>query len=120
MRERDKKSYPQFSNRIIEWKNEGWNEGKICLVRVVAVDYNIGATLVNVDDPKDFFTCLNGPLSPEGRHDLEDPIKLDRYDKGFEYLLSVLRSNGVYDVQAKNKLTGAIGWGFGMNSCAFS
>ena len=117
LRKRDKKGYPQFVGRIIEWRNSGWENGKIQYVRVAGFDYDIGVTFVNVNDKTDNFTCLNGPLSPVRKK--ERCVSIPQYEKEFEYALTVLRTNSIYDVDEKNKLTGSRQLGFGMAGCAF-
>lgn len=100
MRERDKKGYPQFIGRIIEWKNNGYKKGKVFCVRVVGFDYHIGITFVDVNDNTQNFTCYNGPLSPNGKTSVCD------YDKAFEYALNIMRTNGMYNVQDAFKVSG--------------
>lgn len=120
MRTRDKRDHKKFTGRVITWVSSCVDRRKPYQVRVVGVNYHIGVTFVNVDDPNDFFTCINGPLTPEGKDKLKIPGKLKQYEKEFQYVLDTLRSGAVYDVDIKKKVTGYRGIASGiMASCPY-
>jgi len=120
MRTRDKKSFPTYSGKIIQWKHEEFEDGKIYDVMIVAADYDIGYTLVNPNDHSDKFTCINGPLSPHGL--LFGDITL--YDKKFQYLLDCVRNNKIYTINELIDIVGkgnhTLTGGNGVMMCAFS
>lgn len=120
MRERDKKSHTHLEGRIITWKNDGLDGGRIFFSRVVGCDYHIGLTIVDATTPERNLTCFNGPLSKSGREKFNGiPGYQESYDKKFEYALKVIRSNGLYDTQVKRVLVGQTGSAGYMNSCSF-
>ena len=61
------KSYEHLEGKIIDWRSPLYKGGKIFKVKVAGIDPDIGITLVNAEDPEDFFTCVNGPMSPQGK-----------------------------------------------------
>ena len=126
MRKRDKKSFPKYEGKIIEWSNPGYNDGEIVQVKIAGCDYHIGYTLINPNDSDDFYTCMNGPCSPQAKEksDKWDDAQQKRYDKQFEYLLNCIRNNKVYDVGEMYKFEGrSQGMRFGdgptASSCSF-
>jgi len=115
MRTRDKKSFPQHEGTILQYKYSRRKKGKIFYVKVAGMDYNIGYTLVDADDPTDIRTCFNGPLSPN----IDDRDSKDEYDIAFGYLLECLREKKIYDVDYRRNLQGMFFSGGSMSSCAF-
>ena len=95
MRTRDKKSFPHYSGKNIQWKSQFWEHGKIQNVKIAFCDYDIGYTLVNPKDSTDKFSCINGPSSPNKRN--IDVLEI--YEIDFQYLLDTVRKGTVYDVE---------------------
>jgi len=116
MRQRDKKSYPQYEGTILQWKNKNLAKGKIFYVKVALMDYNIGATLVDAEDKKEKYTCYNGPQSPN----ISARRSGEYYDINFQYLLDCIRKKKMFDVQEVMELTGEKGLSGNMAACAFS
>lgn len=103
LRERDKKSYPQFEGRIIKWVHPE-DENTTHYARVAGCDYHIGVTLVEDANPNHRLSCFNGPSSADGMRKMEDVENyLEKYDVNFKYFLDVMRSNGVYNVQERKE-----------------
>jgi len=118
MRKREKKSFPTYTGKILRWRNPHYQSYKTFTVKIAMVDYDIGYTLVDINDPKYNFTCVNGPLSPYGL----SSKNIAEYDKKFQYLLDCVRNNKIYDVHELHK---NIGYkedpiNLRMASCAFS
>jgi hypothetical protein len=123
MRERDKKSYPQFEGRLIKWINSNFNEGKPIYGRVVGADYHIGVTIVNDSNPDQYLTCSNGPGSVQGKVKIENVDRyMEKYDIGFQFFLNVMRSNGVYNVDEKKDTLDVKGFSQSgkMSTCSYS
>jgi len=116
MRTRDKKSFPHLEGTILQWQHKNAKNGKIVYVKIAACDYDIGFTLVNAEDPKDNFTCVNGPLSPNKK----SFRGYERYDKTFQYLLDCVRNKKIYNIQEKNEIIKFNPNQGSMASCAFS
>lgn len=49
--------FPELTGELVQFENG--NVG-----RVVGVNYDIGITIVNKDDPTDYCICFHGPSSP--------------------------------------------------------
>jgi hypothetical protein len=116
MRQRDKKSYPQYEGTILQWKNNYLKKGKIFYVKVALMDYNIGATLISAEDQNQKYTCYNGPQSPN----ISSRRSGEYYDTSFQYLLDCIRKKKMFDVQEIMELTGEKGFACKMAACAFS
>ena len=114
MRNRDKKSFPHFEGRIIQWSSPRVGNGRIRYVRIIGCDYHIGYTLVNAEDSSANYTCVNGPLSPNS-----SKVDLEEYEKNFQYFLDVVRGNKVYDVAEKMRILGKPIQEGSMANCAF-
>jgi len=118
MRKRDKKAFPTYTGKILKWRNPHYKSHETFTLKIAMVDYNIGYTLVDINDPTDNFTCVNGPLSPHGI----SSKNIEEYDKKFQYLLDCVRNNKIYDVEELYKIIDhqeKPGWHI-MNFCAFS
>ncbi|MCK9369220.1 hypothetical protein M0R04_04715 [Candidatus Dojkabacteria bacterium] len=122
MRNRDKKSHPKLEGRIITFKNDNWKNGKIHFGRVIGCDYDIGITIVDIEDTDTKLCCLNGPASLHGKYKFINYLEsMLTYDKSFEYILGVIRSNGLYDTQERRQRAGEPSNGYGeQNTCSFS
>ena len=116
-----KRSYPEFEGRIISWRNKNFRNGRIQKVLVAGVDYDIGVTFVNPKNSKDYFTCYNGPASPERKKNPKSMISIDRYNKAFKYIIDTLKNDRVYDVQEVHDAYGHTPSFFGgyLSPCAF-
>jgi len=120
MRQRDKKSYPQYEGTILKWHFSNSCVQKDAYVKIVGMDYDLGYTLVNADNLEENMTCINGPSSPN--KDARE-ANADNYDILFQYLLDCVRNKKTYDVDERRKLADqepAVSSGGAMASCVFN
>lgn len=103
MEEEDfKRSYPELEGKIVNWRSHNYREGEIFKVKVVGLDYWIGMTLVDPNDPNDYYHCLNGPSSPQNKQ-YTGTLELDSwydkmYNKIFQEYIKMIK-NGLVDCE---------------------
>ena len=90
------KSYEHLEGKIIDWRSPLYKEGKIFKVKVAGIDPDIGITLVNAEDPEDFFTCVNGPMSPQSRG--KSASAFANWEEEFNQRLEAIEA-GLYDME---------------------
>lgn len=92
----EKRSYPELEGKEMEFISSYWNEGDAVLIRIVGCDYAIGVTAVNAADPKDYFLCMHGRLSPKNKDRPYNKDNITRYDTMFKFFLEAV-AKGKYD-----------------------
>ena len=115
------KSYEKLIGNIIDWSNPNWEASKVFKVVVANIDFDLGISLVNPDDPKDTFTCLHGPSSPiyqKTRDTAESPLP---WEERFKLAVEMI-STGNWRAEKYNELIEISGLGYGCSnpSCVFT
>jgi len=83
------------------WQNSRYSKrNEIQFVMIGGMDYDIGYTLLNPLNPNEFFTCINGPLSPNKK----GFRNIEKHDIDFKYLLDCIRNNRIYNVDERKEL----------------
>lgn len=82
------KDYPELEGEPVKFTNtEMKYDGK-----VVGCSYDIGITIVNAKDSKDYLVCINGPSSPNEGYEKEP------YDKVFYTTIDMIKK-GLVEAQ---------------------
>ena len=108
------KSYEKLIGTIINWSNPNWEGNKVFKVVVANIDPDLGISLVNPDDPKDTFTCLHGPSSPQYyqmRNTAQSPLP---WEERFKLAVGMI-SSGHWEVEKYSEMIGISGLG---SSCS--
>lgn len=94
LEEKDIRDHSELEGKVIDWKE---TERSIPVkVKVVGFDYNVGITMVNAENDKEYYACFHGPLSPLIRKRIttsKDKADHKKYwNKTFESCLGMVRS----------------------------
>ena len=115
------KSYEKLIGNIINWSNPRWEDNKAFKVVVANIDFDLGISLVNPDDPKDTFTCLHGPSSPL-HHEMRDTIQSPLpWEERFKLAIEMI-STSHWEAEKYSKMIGISGPGSGCANptCVFT
>ena len=83
------KDYSHLEKKKLDYicseEHQAYNQLKVAMI-----DYNIGVTIVNAEDPTEEVACLNGPMSPH-----KDSYDENSYDKVFEFMLNQIEEGTI-------------------------
>lgn len=114
-------NYEDLIGKIIDWSSSNWENNKVFKVVVANIDPDLGISLVNPDDPKDTFTCLHGPSSPEYLNQRVTNESDLPWKEIFEIMVETIRA-GHYKVDEYDEAIGLRGGGGKCNNptCVFT
>ena len=90
-------NYGHLYGKEILWSNEKGGFTEPTLAMVVAVDYDLGITIVDAEDHQQYKTCIIGPESSLSKS--KPASCYERWDVGFAAAVAVIES-GYYEVDA--------------------
>ncbi len=90
-------------------------------VKAVGIDFDIGITIVNAKDSKEYVLCILGPLAPQNK-DKKEKYFLG-YQKVFDFTIEQIKNGALIRetfIEMTNKATKRIpGYEPSIESCAF-
>lgn len=120
--------YEKLEGKVVVYSDHKlteWNK-KTCKARVVGLDPDVGATLVDSEDPDHYLICVRGPMSPSWKRweKSESPTKAESRERLQIYvgIMETLIKQIEAGVVCREEVSGSrcVEDGASAETCAFS